>query len=640
MPLAGAAITKGVAFVRATQRSDGGFDSYSSLTPNPFTVEKTYNTTFTPAIILGALAETDSARDIRTKLAAWVADQRSPAWSFNYWAKGAAERQSQPYPDDLDDTFCALIGLYRHDPALVSAAQLGTIIKLLLAAEQTVGGPYRTWLVRPEAPDIWRDVDLAVNCNIAYFLRLVAAPLPNLTALIDEAINKHTFTSPYYPTSAPVLYFAARAYTGDNTEELATQIASQPAHTALETALLCSALLRLGQTAPANPFIQQLCDTQQADGSWPAAAFCLDPAQGETLYYQGAAVLTTALAVEALALYRANSRRVRPLRSRLASQPGSELIVKEAKRSFAHLGKELRHQVSAMIDQIATADTSQEIVLMPQLFTAGFRHATTLPTSTLSTLSRANLFGWLAYTIYDDFLDEQGSTPLLPVANTALRASLKEFETTLEGHTEGRQLVLATFDLIDSANSWEVAVCRATVQGDTLALLKLPRYGKLEKLAERSLGHTLTPIIILLLLGYTLDSPEVHGLQTALRHYLIARQLLDDMHDWEEDLRRGHLSPVVTELMRVTRTEPGDHKLSELVPRLRHAFWQWTLPTMCIRTERHITSARRAAMHTQLFIADGGLIGLLDRLDNTLKDTRARQADATKFLQAYKKPLA
>ncbi|MET0779551.1 MAG: hypothetical protein ABWY71_01820 [Candidatus Saccharimonadales bacterium] len=633
------AVTRGIAFVRSMQRSDGSFASYSSPTLTPFNPEKEYRTTFTPALILGALAGIDSAADIRGPLAEWLIAQRGPAWSFSYWAKDALERRTHPYPDDLDDTFCALASLHRHDPATITAARLGTIIKLLLATEQAVGGPYRTWLVPANAPDNWQDVDLAVNCNVAYFLQLVAKPLPSLTALIDKAINSQTFTSPYYPASMPVLYFAARAYSGGNTRQLAAQIIAQPTDTALDAALKCSALTHLDESAAAAPLVQQLCASQQANGSWPAEAFCLDPAQGKTTYYHGAEALTTALAVEALAQYRIQSRKTRPLRSRNASQPGSELIVQEAKKSFTHLGRELRRQVYAMIDQIAASDTSQEIVLMPQLFANSFRSAKPLPTDMLATLSRANLFGWLAYTIYDDFLDEQGSTPLLPVANTALRASLKEFEATLDGYADGWQLVHDTFDLIDSANSWEVAVCRGTVQGDTLTVLQLPRYGKLEKLAERSLGHTLTPVIILLLQGYKLDSPEIQGMQTSLRHYLIARQLLDDMHDWEEDLRRGHLNPIVVELMRATRLEPGDHALSELIPRLRRAFWQWTLSTMCTRTERHIAAARRAALHTKLFIPDSSFVGLLDRLDAMLKDTRAKQAAATDFLQAYKKPL-
>jgi hypothetical protein len=634
------AIARGIAFVRSVQRSDGGFDSYSSPTVIPFHPEKTYRTTFTPALILTALAGNDSATDIRGKLAAWVSAQHSRAWSFNYWAKNTPERQLQPYPDDLDDTFCALVGLYRHDPLLITAARLGVIIKLLLATEQTVGGPYRTWLVPASAPDNWQDVDLAVNCNIAYFLRLVAKPLPNLTALIDEAIHKQVFASPYYPASMPVLYFAARAYSGHNTQQLAAQIIAQPVNTALGAALKCSALTHLHELTEAAPLVQQLCAGQQADGSWPAEAFCLDPSQGGTAYYQGAEALTTAFAIEALTQYRAASHKTRPLRSRDGSQPGSEHIVQEAKKSFTHLGRELKRQVYTMIDKIAAGDTSQEIVMMPQLFANSFRPSKPLTTDTLATLSRANLFGWLAYTIYDDFLDEQGSTPLLPVANTALRASLKEFEATLTGHPAGWKLVHTTFDLIDSANSWEVAVCRGTVQGDTLTVLQLPRYGKLEKLAERSLGHTLTPVIILLLQGYELDSPEIQGMQTALSHYLIARQLLDDMHDWEEDLQRGHLNPIVTELMRATRVEPGDYALSELIPRLRRAFWQWTLSTMCTRTERHITAARRAAARTKLFVPNSSFVGLLDRLDAILKDTRTKQAAATDFLQAYKKPLA
>src|SRR6185369_1108944 len=181
---------------------DGNFYSFSSPTISPFQTALTYQTTFTPALMLSALSAVDgaSAQNVRHKLAEWLLAQRSPVWSFNYWAVGAPERRRLPYPDDLDDTFCVLIALHQHDPSIIDQACLANAVKLLIATESQVGGPYRTWLVAKNAPQVWRDVDLAVNANVAGFLRLVAEPLPSITKLMEAAIITDSFESPYYPS--------------------------------------------------------------------------------------------------------------------------------------------------------------------------------------------------------------------------------------------------------------------------------------------------------------------------------------------------------------------------------------------------------------------------------------------------------
>src|SRR5438876_3918375 len=146
-----------------------------------------------------------------------------------------------PYPDDLDDTFCALSALRLHDPDLVNEAALGRVVHLLVALETQVGGPYRTWIAPEDAPAVWRDVDLAVNANIAYFLRLTGTTLPGLTAIMEQGIMAKTLSSPYYPSLYPVAYFVARAYQGPEGVALANQLRSLQKNdhwgTPLQTAL-------------------------------------------------------------------------------------------------------------------------------------------------------------------------------------------------------------------------------------------------------------------------------------------------------------------------------------------------------------------------------------------------------------------
>lgn len=632
-------IRKALAYMRTAQQDNGSFPGYTSPTITPFTSQKEYHTTFTPAIILGALASVPGAADIRSRTAEWLITERGAGWSYNYWTTDAPERHTMPYPDDLDDTFCVLSALHQHDTSLIDAAALGEIVQILLAAESQVGGPYRTWLVTPDTAASWQDVDLAVNANIAFFLRLVAEPLPNLTAIMDQAIATNAYRSPYYPNALQVAYFIARAYTGGHAQDLATFIRNQQPHDALTIALQCSALARLGAYDGMDTRIEELQNLQQHDGSWPAGAFCLDAAVNDRPFYHGSPALTTALAIEALQTY--VSRPTPSSHTRTSERPpGYQTIIAAARQPFTGLQNDLRTQCEHLVDLIAKGDHSHEIVMLPQLFAASLTPQPAIAPATLQQLSLANTYGWIAYTIYDDFLDEEGNPLLLPAANTCLRMSLDAFANAVPQNPVFQHYVRDTFNSIDSANTWEIAHCRQAVRGNRLHITKLPYYGKLDRLAERSLGHALTPLAVLILTGHTLHDDVAAAMRTSLQQYLIARQLQDDMLDWERDLRSGHMNAVVVAIARKLQLKPGDYDLNILVPRMRNAFWQHVLQAMCTRTLRHLSAARMAARQSGVVRPVSPLHTLYNQLEQRTHDTQSQQAEAAAFLQAYKNPPA
>jgi hypothetical protein len=631
------ALPRGLAYLAATQVDDGSFIGYSSRTAQPFKQAHTYRTTFLPAVMLEALAAVDASKAIRQPLAEWVIAQRGEYWSFNYWAKDAPERQTMPYPDDLDDTFCALGGLYLHDPSLVNAAALGTIVKLLLAAESQVGGPYYTWLVGKDAPASWRDVDLAVNCNVAYFLQQVADPLPNLTALMDDAILQDRCTSPYYPSPAPVLYYLARAYRGTHRQALGNRIIAYRPRNSLETALHISALAHAGLPIPPEE-VQALLAAQQADGSWPAAAFCLDAARQGRKYYHGSPALSTALSLEAL-----QRALLAPQQEPPKKTNQTHAVYAQAQQYIATLQPDLRRQLEVMLSNVQASEAADEIILLPHIFAASLTPEPHIPDVARTTLGVANLYGWMAYTICDDILDGEEGRQLLPAATTAMRASLAAFATAVP-NASFQQTVAETFTTIDSANAWEGSHCRFTVTDDRCTIPPLPTFGRLQQLAERSLGHTLTPLGVLVAAGYSLSGKPVQAVHTGLRHYLIARQLLDDLKDYEDDLRAGRLSAVGVTLLRAARIRPGDYALSDVLPRLRRAFWQRGLLAGCSQAEQHLQACRNALRASKVIAPDAPLYTLIDRLDDVRQQLLKEQHDATAFLATYTatntKPLA
>ncbi|HVV67110.1 MAG TPA: hypothetical protein VHB72_03505 [Candidatus Saccharimonadales bacterium] len=636
------AVRGGIAYIAAQQLENGGFKSFSSPSKESLRPQTIYQTTFVPSLTLGAIAATEShgVSVLRAKLATFLKNEAGPAGAYNYWASEEAQCKKMPYPDDLDDTFCALAALYLDNPANITEAKLAQAVKLLLAAESAVGGPYRTWLVSQRAESIWQDVDLAVNANIAYFLSLVSNPLPKLQSYIDEAISKNVLVSPYYPSAYPIAYYIARGYSGSKKTQLIKIIrnllgnASSPQDTALCLAALAS-LKAIKQSD--EPIIKSLLSAQAKDGSWPAAAFCLDPSRNGRSHYHGSPVLTTAFVIQTLTAYLEMDRGEQAVgRATKHKNEYAEVVMKLVHKRAKALPEDLRQTTVKTLQKLADSSNGAEIVgLAPRFNTSLQKPLTKTSRNFLLSLSLGNLYGWLAYTVYDDFIDEEGSPGLLPAANVTLRDSVNIFMEALPENPSFRTLVQSTFDTIDGANAWELAHCRFGLDGQTVIIGNLPDFKDLSKLAERSLGHGLAPLAILAHAGHATTSMAFRQTKLAFNHYLIAKQLCDDMHDWQEDLQRGHCTYVVARLLEDLGIRTGRHNLSDLLRQGQRKFWHDTLPSLCREAERHVALSRKAIGKAAVFKPNDILSELLENIEFTLNDTVQKQTAAKNFLQHY-----
>lgn len=633
---------KALTYLAAHQNSDGGFSSMSSLTLQPFEGHHTYRTTFVPALMLAALSNCAEAMHIRTGLAKFLLSQKSNRWSFNYWANDSFEATAMPYPDDLDDTFCAASALWLHDAALVDETALARLVKLLIAAESQPGGPYRTWVVPSDAPAKWHDIDLAINANIAYFLSLAARPLPTLTHYMEQCIKKQRLRSPYYPSTYPICYYLARAYLGPAQKQLAMyllqqQTASGHWQTPLQTALAMSALVRLGH-AELGDAAQFLLATQNENGSWNAEAICRDPMRERQTHYGGSTALTTTLAIEALHLWQKNAGRTpQPVRGRpLREPPLYTHISDQAQQELSRLPRDLHQTSLAALRFAVDGKNGKEILLLPYQFYKSLPSPPPLPERLFIDLGLANLYGWMAYTIYDDFLDNEGDPRQLSAANVAMRRSLQAFAQALPGNTAFLQVVNRTFDTIDAANAWEVAHCRFKVSASSITIGSLPRYGARTRLADRSLGHALTPLVILAATGTPPQSPAAQALLRALRHYIIARQLNDDTHDWRADLQAGRITYVVgTLLSELHLGFRQEQHFDNLLPHAERQFWHTTLPRICEVITRHSQRSRQELIKSNLLLPQNVLTQLLDGIDTTVATTLANVQQAENFLKSF-----
>jgi hypothetical protein len=626
------ALTSGLAYIRANQAADGSFAGLSGAYQpgKPFNPKRASPTIFATSLILNCLSTVPNSKVLRRAAAKFLLSQRSNDWRWNYWIRDSSMARTHPYPDDLDDIACSLAALTQYDHTLIDGTVLGHLAQTLISTEVRPSGPYRTWLHAD-----WETVDLAVNANIGYLLHLHDVALPGLNTYIAQSIAQQDLTSEFYVGCIPVLYFITRWYTGDQAAELRQRVIdeidmlnNQPGTpNALSLALLIRSGIRVGVSHEfIYPLVKRLIQLQKR-GSWAAQALYRDPHIKGVDLYAGSRVLTTAFALEALRSYQMYVRIdiVRETTRRpTLPVPKSHRTVQSSVPLLAAAYERYKQKFLASngideITQIATL-TAQAC-------------GKKLPQKTLDSLNSASIDGWISYSIYDNFLDGNAHPELLGVANYAVRNMLESFRTAVPD-AGFQRLTQATLDTMDQANTWEVTQARARIDKNKVYIDKLPDYEDLSQLAHKSLGHLLASCGILVLLGYSTDSPEMRHFQEFFFHFLIARQLSDDAHDWQEDLLAGRITPVVSMLIDTTPMTIAEKDIEKLLLR----FWQTTITEITALIHFQTGQARSALARCTFLQSTAVFKDWLAHLDTVATKAESGSAEAQKFIDAFGAP--
>jgi len=639
-------IKNALIFLEKNQKKDGNFLSFSSTDKKISKDIKKLNSVFSSALILSSLHSLKNTEKIKNKLANFLMAQKNDFWSFNYWTRNSKESKKFPYPDDLDDTFCALCALSLFDEKIIDGEALAKIVTLLTATEEKEGGPYRTWLIPPNSDTVWKDVDIAVNSNIAFFLSLKGVSLKNINNLIEKSIDKKKYFSPYYPSEYPIIYFISRFYSKKKKEKIIKFLLSKQKKNGawqnpLNTALSLSSLINLKYKGPAiKKGFEYLLKSQKENGSWSPYAFCLDPSINGKKYYSGSPYLTTAFCLEAF------NKIEKPVKKNMKKQKLYELkiyntVKDNAIERFLELGPELRDAAKNQFKKIIASRRNKEIILLPFYFLSSFKKEkeyTLKEIEHLTELGLANLYGWMAYTIYDDFLDEDGDSATLSVANLCLRNLTEIFTNTEYKNNNFDKFFQQIMDKIDSANSWEIKNCRMKIKDDAIYIPDtLPKYKNYSKLAERSLGHTLGPLAILFFLGYKKNSSETKQVFSFFKHYTIARQLNDDAHDWEEDLKKGHInSSGALILKNLKKRNITKIKKDDFTNKLQIIFWNEVIDIVCEKILFEVNEAEKILKKLKIIRDKKIFSKLLDSPKRAAKKAISEKKESLKFLNSYK----
>lgn len=449
------------------QQENGSFISRSSPNPADFSGADAYACTFPAAIILQAMAEdrSEDALTLKRKAAGYLLKERNEHGSINYWTRGSTQETALRVPDDLDATFCALGGIQMEDSERLGGGELAKAAILLTATEVQEGGPYRTWLVPPDAPEIWRDVDPAVNANIAFFLRLNEVTLDGLNAFLERCIESDAYASPYYPSYHTVAYFIARSYRGPLQGRLKEYLHSRRDGDGgwgnpLETALCLSAMIEASGTPEEIALSLERFERFSPEDMCTAYAFCIDPAIRGKRYFCGSSALTAALCLEA-------SMRAR----RLLTQRGTAAVPDE------YPSQKLRQRIwervigdidPATAERIRGVDGRGNVSLLPLRFRDALGdRGSRVADVTVEDLGAANLYGWAAYTVYDDILDGEGDPQAVPVADLCLKKAIDIFTDVLP-QTPFAVIAKDVIARIDASNAWEASVCKAKIADGVL----------------------------------------------------------------------------------------------------------------------------------------------------------------------------
>ncbi|MFA6339141.1 MAG: hypothetical protein WCW87_03740 [Candidatus Paceibacterota bacterium] len=640
-------IDEGVDFLGKEQQIDGSFLSLSSSDQNDFKNAKIYHSIFSSALILSCLCglnESKKSKKIKDKIAKFLISQKSSHWSFNYWVRNSNESKKLPYPDDLDDTFCSLSALYLHNPDLINGEVLAKVVMLLTSVEEKEGGPYKTWLTHDKSGKAWTDVDLVVNSNIDYFLSLQDTDLNSIAVMTEKAIKEHKYYSQYYPSFYPVIYFISRSYKGSKKNDIIDFILSKQKNdgswsNVLNTALSISALLNLGfSNTKLKNSISYLIKCNEKDLLKNPYAFCIDPAIDKKTYFSGSPALTVVFCLEALSKYKNFSNNLKLL-SNTEEKDRDKIyssIVKKAKVRFSELDCDLKKYSLECLDKILKVNKSNHIVLLPYFFNQALKRSDEIDKKLIIELGLADLYGWIAYTIYDDFLDNEGDPKLLSVANVCLREVTSIFYVLFKKDEKFLGLFNEIMDKIDAANAWEVTNCRMKVDNSIAIQPKfLPDYENYERLADRSLGYILGPLAIIVSLGYGVDSCEVKNTLNFFKHYIIARQLNDDSHDLKEDLGKGILSSVVTLVLKKNKIKKEIDVINN-IDYFQNIFWNDVVGKVCDDILSHVNESEKIITRIDLFKKSVFLKELLEPIRDSAKNTLKEQKKTLQFLEAYK----
>lgn len=194
-----------------------------------------------------------------------------------------------------------------------------------------------------------------------------------------------------------------------------------------------------------------------------------------------------------------------------------------------------KQQLDPFIRRLRSSDTRGEISRLAAITRMSIRGQSLLTNDEADLIDTAHIYAWLAYSLYDEIVDEH--KPLYTfLANICYKERLRLIYKTSVAMTDELDLFMAT----DFANHHELQIRHAALSYPASQALRN------NYLKNRAIGH-LFPIRSMII-NSSLHATHQLQLIQAAEEYIVAKQLLDDLHDWRDDFIKRRPSSVTTDI--------------------------------------------------------------------------------------------
>ena len=536
-------VRSAIIFVTHNQNNDGGFTSITrnSLDKSPVN----HSTIFYPALIGSILAmlKRKETHDIIKKINYFLQSEKSDNELWSYWAQTDTHNTQFPYPADLDDSSLAIVV-----QSVTKNLEIQTLIQYIQSLtnnEEKPGGPYKTWIMTKNE-EKWSDIDPVVNAGIAYALKQQDVVLNNLNNYIIDRIATNNWRSPYYVSEPLMLFLLDRGLNGQCDTEIKKIVNGYSQKidglSLLELGLTLILMIKIGSDSIIiTEYTKKIIGAGQAYAADPCI---LEKQENATTEISGCVALTAtvcALAINYYDDYEVGRCSKSPIISSVENQLHDVIITTVAGK----LNKLDHNLFTVGLQEFSTlvgTPLAREITLISFDIARAFEAE--LPLQLYIELGTANLWGWLSYQLYDGCYDEGTISQNLSLANICLREATLGYHAVATEYRIPTELVTDTLDHIDLAHAHELKE-RTHFFADSAYAKELLGSTTLN-LCERSFGHTLGPQLISIISRQTKETQQ--QLKKLFTHYLNARQMCDDLHDWNEDYAANRLTGVTKPL--------------------------------------------------------------------------------------------
>jgi hypothetical protein len=571
--------------------------------------------------------------------------QKSVSGSWNYYLR--TEKTKNNLPDDLDTT-CTMYLALQQSQLHLSGEQLSQLLLLLTNSEREPGGPYQTWLVSSNQSE-WSDIDPTVNALVGALLQTQNVQLPGLNQFFKKNWPRR-ITSPYYLDDAITAFWLSSWWKSpskiklqrwwdsklrllNNNLELTVSSRCQLILAGLnwhllnpsEALIFLSPLLQNLPLIKADPYCLHqkkysqnifLC-SHQLDYAWLIRT-----------YWQITIFLETQLSIKTQTLTSSEKRNLK-------------IIDKNIMVWIKKLPKPISSQLKIFAQKLLKTDENHELTLWVTRSAKQICKKFSLNHAQLSKLNTAHFTGWLAYSVYNKVTDELATKgkECLPAANLALLKTSElwyQLGLTLKPPTRTKFLDFFHQAFLEMEKAHAVRLASYYHQKKYNSKIKTSTL--VRQLSNRSLGHLLS--IIFLLYHENFPKKEVLSWLSAGRYFLAAKQLADDLHDWELDWINKTITPVVASLRHssttMSKSWPKNIKTQQ---KIQSFFWTKVLPVYLKIGVIWLQKAQnKLSAVKSIDVAQVPLWKDINRLKSTYLRWENERTQTTTFLNHYNAP--